>query len=88
MPRRQFVLDKKTSRTLNRLAVEGSGNYSAIVRRGIELAAEEQAILDATESDPKFIAMMEESERAFKEGKWTWFEDVKKMMKARRKKAS
>lgn len=88
MTRRQFVLDKKSNRTLDRLAAEGDGNYSAIVRRGIELAAEEQAILEATENDPGFIKMMEESEKAFLEGRWTSYEDVKKMMRARRKKAS
>ena len=88
MRRRQFVLDKKASRTLDRLAAEGDGNLSAIVRRGIELAAEEAAILDATEKDPEFIKMMEESEKAFQEGRWSTWEDVKKEMHRRRKKAS
>lgn len=88
MTRRQFVLDRKSNRTLNRLAEEGDGNYSAIVRRGIELAAEEQAILEAAENDPGFIKMMEESEKAFREGRWTSHEDVMKMARARRRKAS
>lgn len=88
MSRRQFVLDKRTNRILNRLAAEGDGNFSAVVRRGIDLVAEEEAILEATENDPGFIKMMEASEKAFREGRWTSHEDVMRMVRGRRKKAS
>lgn len=86
--RRQFVLDKKSSRALNRLAAEGAGNYSAIVRRGIELVAEQEAMLDAIEQDPGFLRMMEESEKAFRAGRFTSHEEVMRLARAGRKKAS
>ena len=88
MTRRQFVLDKKTNRTLNRLAAGGNGNLSAVVRRGIELAAEEQAILDATENDPGFIKMMERSEMEIRAGHYITLEELKRQIRAKRRKAS
>ena len=84
--RRQFVLDKKSDRTLNRLAADGAGNYSAIVRRGIQLVADQEAVLEAIESDPGFIRMMEQSEQAFREGRFVSHEEVVRQHKGRLRK--
>lgn len=88
MLRRQFVLDRKTDRLLRQLAADRGGNFSAVVRQAIQAYAEREAMFDAIESDPGFIAMMEESEKAIREGRVTPHEEVKRMLRARRRKAS
>jgi hypothetical protein len=85
--RHQFVLDAKRNRTLNRLAADGAGSRSALVRRGIDLVAEEEAILDATEADPDFLRMMEESEKAIREGRVTPHAEVMRQFRAAKRAA-
>ncbi len=84
--RRQFVLDKKSNRLLERLAVDADRSYSRIVREGIQLYAEREAMFDAIESDPGFIKMMEHSEADFRAGRLVSHEEVVRQHKARRKK--
>ena len=88
MSRRQFVLDKKSNRTLNQLAGDGAGNFSSIVRRGIQLVAEQEAMFDAIESNPGFIAMMEQSDKDFQAGRYITLDELKKKLRANRRKAS
>ena len=86
--RRQFVLDKKTNLTLNRLAAEGNGNFSAIVRKGIDLVAEQAAAFEVIERDPGFRAMMERSEREIRAGNFITLDELKRQIRAKRRKAS
>ncbi len=88
MRRRQIVFDTKSNRMLERLAAERDGNYSRVVRQALEALAAQDAMFNAIERDPGFIRMMEESERAIREGRVTSHEEVKRMLRARRRKAS
>ena len=82
--RRQFVLDPKTERLLRNLTAD-SGNASRVVREAIRQYAEREAMFEAIESDPGFIAMMERSEAEFRAGKFVTHEEVKKQLRAARK---
>jgi hypothetical protein len=86
--RRQIVLDPKSEKLLKQLTADRDGNYSRTVRQAIQALADQEAMFDAIERDPGFIAMMEESDRAIREGRVTTHEEVKRMMRARRRKAS
>lgn len=83
--RRQFVLDKKTNRLLEELAADAGGNRSLIIREAVRAYAEREGYFQRIESDPEFIAMMEESERAFREGRVTPHEEVVRMSRAKRR---
>ena len=69
MPRRQFVLDKKTNRLLEDLAADQGGNRSAVIRAAVQYYADLEASLDAIEQDPAFIAMMDRSEADIRAGR-------------------
>lgn len=86
--RRQIVLDRKSDKLLKQLTEDRDGNYSRTVRQALQALADQDAMFDAIERDPGFIAMMEESERAIREGRVTSHEEVKRMLRARRRKAS
>ena len=86
--RRQFVLDKKTNRLLNQLATDRGGNYSRVVRQAIRVFADQEAMFDRIECDPGFIAMMERSEADFRAGRTITHEELKRRLRATRKKAS
>jgi predicted transcriptional regulator len=86
--RRQFVLDRKTDRLLRELAADHGGNSSAVVREAIQAYAEREAALDAVESEPGFIAMMERSERDFRAGRYITLDELKKRLRTRRRRAS
>ena len=84
--RKQFVIDSETDATIRRLAMAGDGNQSRVVREGVRVLAEREAMLDAIEEDPEFIRMMEASERAIREGRVTSHEDVMRMSRELRRK--
>lgn len=86
--RRQIVFDSQSEKLLKRLTADRDGNYSRTVRYALQALADQEAMFDAIEQDPGFIRMMEESERAIREGRVTSHEDVKRMLRARRRKAS
>jgi len=86
--RRQIVLDPKSDRLLKQLTADRDGNYSRTVRQALQALADQDAMFDAIERDPGFIAMMEQSEKAFREGRYTTLDDLKKMLRTRRRKAS
>lgn len=88
MLRRQFVLDRKTDRLLRQLAADHGGNSSAVVRHAIQAYAEREAALDAIESDPGFLAMMERSEADFRAGRYITLDELKKQLRAKGRKAS
>jgi len=83
--RRQFVLDHKTERLLRDLTADGNGNASRIVREAIRQYAEREGMFEAVESDPGFIAMMERSEADFRAGRFVTHEEVKRKIRATRK---
>ncbi len=84
--RRQYVIDSETDRTIRRLAANSDTNQSRIVREGIRLVAEQEAMFDAIEADPKFIAMMEKSEADFRAERFVAHDDVVRQHLALKKK--
>jgi predicted transcriptional regulator len=84
--RRQFVLDKRTSKLLDELASYRAGNRSLVVREAIQVYADMEDRLDKIEADPGFRKMMDESDRAIREGRVTPHSEVLRMSRARSKK--
>ena len=84
--RRQFVLDKRTSKLLEELAADRAGNQSRVVREAIQIYAERDAYLEKIEGDPAFQRMMEESDRAIREGRVVPQPEVERRIRAARKK--
>jgi predicted transcriptional regulator len=78
--RRQFVLDKKSSRLLDDLAETRAGNHSLVVREAIELYAAMEDSLEKIESDPGFIKMMERSAKDIREGRVFTQQDVQELL--------
>jgi len=83
--RRQFVLDKKSSKLLDELAETRAGNRSLVVREAIGLYAAMEASLDEIESDPKFVSMMERSAADIRAGRVQTQEAVERRIARRRK---
>ena len=83
--RRQFVLDRKTDRLLNQLAKGHAGNRSFALREAIQYRAALEARLDEIESDPAFIRMMDESEKAIREGRVVTQEELESELSRRRR---
>ena len=83
--RRQFVLDKRSSRQLDELAEARAGNRSLVVREAIGLYAAMEASLEEIESNPKFIEMMKKSAADIKAGRVYSQEEAKKYVAAKRK---
>lgn len=83
--RRQFVLDKKSSRQLDELAEARAGNRSLVVREAIGLYAAMEASLEEIESNPKFIKMMERTAADIREGRVFSQEDVQRLLAKKRK---
>ncbi len=86
--RRQFVLDKRSNRLLERLAADRDGNYSNVIRQGLQALADQEAMFERIESDPGFIKMMERSEADFRAGRFVTFEELKRQLRAKKRKAS
>jgi len=84
--RRQFVLDKRTNKLLEELASYRAGNRSMVVREAIQLYADMEDRLDKIEADPAFQKMMDESDKAIREGRVTPHNEGLRMARARNKK--
>src|ERR1700719_4653954 len=84
--RRQFVLDKRTNKLLEELASYRAGNRSMVVREAIQLYADMEDRLDKIEADPGFQKMMNESDKAIREGRVTPHSEGLRMARARNKK--
>ena len=84
--RRQFVLDKRTNKLLEELASYRAGNRSMVVREAIQLYADMEDRLDKIEADPAFQKMMDESDKAIREGRVTPHSEGLRMARARNKK--
>jgi predicted transcriptional regulator len=80
--RKQFVLDKRTDRLLNELASYVGGNRSMVIREAIKLYSHMEDHLEKIEADPAFQKMMEESDRAIREGRVTPHEEVVRKSRA------
>ncbi len=83
--RRQFVLDKKSSRQLDDLAETHAGNRSLVVRQAIGYYAAMEASLEEIESNPKFIKMMERTAEDIREGRTFTQEEVQRILAKKRK---
>jgi predicted transcriptional regulator len=83
--RRQFVLDRKSSRQLDELAETHDGNRSLVVREAIGLYAAMEASLEEIESNPEFIKMMERTAADIREGRVFTQEDVQRLVAKKRK---
>ena len=83
--RRQFVLDKKSSRLLDELAETHAGNRSQVVREAIGLYAAMEASLEEIESNPKFIEMMERSAEDARAGRVYSQKEVEQHLAKKRK---
>jgi predicted transcriptional regulator len=83
--RRQFVLDKKSSRQLDELAETHAGNRSLVVREAIGLYAAIEASLEEIESNPEFIKMMERTALDIKEGRVFSQKEVQRLVAEKRK---
>src|ERR1700737_789939 len=76
--RRQFVLDKKSSRQLDDLAETHAGNRSLVVREAIGLYAAMEASLEEIESNPEFVKRMERSAADIRAGRVYTQEEVER----------
>jgi|SRR5580700_7320053 predicted transcriptional regulator len=88
--RRQFVLDKKTNKLLEELASYRAGNRSMVVREAIQYYADMEDEIDKIEADPKFQAMMAQSDADIRAGRGIPHSQVVKAFRAKvakRKKA-
>src|SRR5258708_13516974 len=83
--RKQFVLDKKSSRLLDELAETRDGNRSQVVREAIGLYAAMEASLEEIEANPKFIKMMERSAEDIRAGRVYSQEEVERHLSKKRK---
>jgi len=86
--KRQFVLDKRTGRFIERLASCRGGNRNLVVREAIRLYFQRENHLDKIEADPAFQAMMRESDRAIREGQVISHEKVLRIVRMRNKQKS
>jgi predicted transcriptional regulator len=80
--RKQFVLDKRTEKLLDELASYRGGNRSLVIREAIQIYSDMEDRLEKIEADPAFQRMMEESDRAIREGRVTPHEEVVRRSKA------
>jgi len=80
--RKQFVLDKRTEKLLDELASYRGGNRSLVIREAIQIYSDMEDRLEKIEADPAFQKMMEDSDRAIREGRVTPHEEVVRKSKA------
>jgi predicted transcriptional regulator len=83
--RKQFVLDKRTDQLLEELASCRGGNRSLVIRQAIQVFADMEDRLERIEENPRFQAMMRESDKAIREGRVTSHEQVVQMSRRRAK---
>ncbi len=81
---RQFVLDGRTERLLNRLALTRDANRNVIVREAIELYASLQERLDAVESQPGFQRLMRQTAADIEADRVLRHAQVKKLVRKKR----
>jgi predicted transcriptional regulator len=86
--RKQFVLDKRTNRLLDELASYRGGNRSLVIREAIQAYSDMEDRLDRIEADPAFQKMMDNSDKAIREGRLTSHEEVLRMSGMRSKQKS
>jgi predicted transcriptional regulator len=67
--RKQFVLDKRTSKLLEELASYRAGNRSMVVREAIQFYADMENRLEQAETEPAFQQMMAKSDADMEAGR-------------------
>jgi predicted transcriptional regulator len=83
--RRQFVLDNKSNQLLEELAETRAGNRSLVVREAIGFYAAMEASLEAIESNPEFVRMMEKTAADIRAGRVYTQEEVERRLAKKRK---
>jgi predicted transcriptional regulator len=83
--RRQFVLDNKSNQLLEELAETRAGNRSLVVREAIGFYAAMEASLEAIESNPEFVKMMEKTAADIRAGRVYTQEEVERRLAKKRK---
>ena len=82
--RRQFVLDARSERLLDRLAAARAGNRSFVVREAIALYASLEERLDNIESQPGFQRQIRKSAADIQAGRVSTHAQLKKRLRKRR----
>ncbi|OFV94936.1 MAG: hypothetical protein A3F68_13150 [Acidobacteria bacterium RIFCSPLOWO2_12_FULL_54_10] len=76
--RRQFVLDERSERLLDRLAASRAGNRSFVVREAIALYAALEERLTEMESQPGFLRLMRQTAADIEAGRVLTHAQMKK----------
>ena len=82
--RRQFVLDERSERLLDRLAASRAGNRSFVVREAIALYASLEERLAEIESQPGFRQLMRQTAADIEAGRVLTHAQVKKLVRRKR----
>ena len=82
--RRQFVLDERSERLLDRLAASRAGNRSFVVREAIALYASLEERLAEIESHPGFRRLMRQTAADMEAGRVLTHAQVKKLVRRKR----
>ena len=82
--RRQFVLDERSERLLDRLAASRAGNRSFVVREAIALYASLEDRLAKIEAEPGFRRLMRQTAADMEAGRVLTHAQVKKRLGKRR----
>ena len=82
--RRQFVMDERSERLLDRLAASRAGNRSFVVREAIALYAGLEDRLAETEAEPGFRRLMRQTAADSEAGRVLTHAQVKKRLGKRR----
>ncbi len=82
--RRQFVLDHRSEKLLDRLAASRAGNRSFVIREAIALYASLEDRLAEIEEEPELQRMMQRSASDIEAGKVMTHSQVKKLVRRKR----
>lgn len=82
--RRQFVLDARAEKLLDRLAASRAGNRSFVVREAIALYASFEDRLAEVEATPEFQRQMRQSAADIEAGRVLSHDQVKKLVRKKR----
>ena len=82
--RRQFVLDERTEKMLDRLATSRAGNRSFVIREAIALYATLEDRLGEVEADPAFQRMMRQTATDLEAGRVVTHAQAKKLLRGKR----
>lgn len=76
----QFVLDPRTNRLLDELAVARAGNRSYVVREAIQLYAAMESALEEVEAAPAFLELLQRTGADIRAGRTYAHDAVKRRL--------